>query len=138
MHTRQETRNLRLKAITDKNVPVSIRFEFGDRETLMPLGDHAAHWTNYLGELVSELPLQYPSWRQMPPERKAGVVAKIGVNVARSHGDNGGGEDRPLHTMYPAVAWVALLTETQFDMRHHMESDRWPQIYADIQQHLRE
>nr|GEY13731.1 hypothetical protein [Tanacetum cinerariifolium] len=43
MHTRQETRNLGLKAITDKNGPVSIRFEFGDRETLMPLGDHAAH-----------------------------------------------------------------------------------------------
>nr|GFB41756.1 hypothetical protein [Tanacetum cinerariifolium] len=27
----------------------------------------------------------------------------------------------PLHTMYPAVAWVALLTETQFDLRPHME-----------------
>nr|GFC71976.1 hypothetical protein [Tanacetum cinerariifolium] len=45
----------------------------------MPLGDHAAHWANYLGELVRELPLHYPSWRQMPPERKAGVVAKIGI-----------------------------------------------------------
>nr|GFB45753.1 hypothetical protein [Tanacetum cinerariifolium] len=32
-------------------------------------------------------------------------------DVARSHGGDGGGEDRPLHTMYPAVAWVALLTE---------------------------
>ncbi|GJZ08905.1 hypothetical protein Tco_0543188 [Tanacetum coccineum] len=53
--------------------------------------------------LVWELPLHYPSWRQMPPERKAGVVAKIG---------------------------------TQFDLRPHMESDRWPQIYAGIQQHL--
>ncbi|GJU48257.1 hypothetical protein Tco_1217812 [Tanacetum coccineum] len=53
--------------------------------------------------LVRELPLHYPSWRQMPPERKAGVVAKIG---------------------------------TQFDLRPHMESDRWPQIYAGIQQHL--
>ncbi|GJU63704.1 hypothetical protein Tco_1245539 [Tanacetum coccineum] len=69
----------------------------------MPLGDHAAHWANYLGELVRELPLHYPSWRQMSPERKAGVVAKIG---------------------------------TQFDLRPHMESDRWPQIYAGIQQHL--
>ncbi|GJT49357.1 hypothetical protein Tco_0975514 [Tanacetum coccineum] len=99
MHTRQETRNLGLKAITDKNGPVPIRFEFGDRETLMPLGDHAAHWANYLGELVRELPLHYPSWRQMPPERKAGVVAKIG---------------------------------TQFDLRPHMEFDRWPQIYTGI------
>ncbi|GKC61261.1 hypothetical protein Tco_1088859 [Tanacetum coccineum] len=69
----------------------------------MPLGDHAAHWANYLGKLVRELPLHYPSWRQMSPERKAGVVAKIG---------------------------------TQFDLRPHMESDRWPQIYAGIQQHL--
>ncbi|GJV35423.1 hypothetical protein Tco_1407900 [Tanacetum coccineum] len=79
LHTRQETRNLGLKAITDKNGPVPIRFEFGDRETLMPLGEHAAHWANYLGELVRELPLYYPSWRQMPPERKAGVVEKIGT-----------------------------------------------------------
>nr|GFD03204.1 hypothetical protein [Tanacetum cinerariifolium] len=78
LHTRQETRNLGLKVITDKSGPVQIRFEVDDRETLMPLGDHAAHWANYLGELVKELPLYYPSWRQMPPERKAGVVAKIG------------------------------------------------------------
>nr|GFB88640.1 hypothetical protein [Tanacetum cinerariifolium] len=75
-HTRQETRNLGLKAITDKSGPVPIRFEVDDRETLVPLGDHAAHWANYLGEL------------------------------------------------------------TQFDLRPHMESDRWPQIYAGIQQHL--
>nr|GFB31237.1 hypothetical protein [Tanacetum cinerariifolium] len=75
--TRQETRNLGLKAITDKSGPVPIRFEVDDRETFMPLGDHEAHWTNYLGEFVREFPLHYPSWRQMSPERKAGVVAKI-------------------------------------------------------------
>ncbi|GJY91826.1 hypothetical protein Tco_0507608 [Tanacetum coccineum] len=63
----------------------------------------AAHWANYLGELVRELPLHYPSWRQVPAEQKAGVMARIG---------------------------------TQFDMRPHMESDRWPLIYAAIQQHL--
>ncbi|GJU01081.1 reverse transcriptase domain-containing protein [Tanacetum coccineum] len=78
-HTRQETRNLGLKAITDKSGPVPIRFEFGDRETLMPLGEHAAHWANYLGELVRELPLHHPSWRQVPPEEKAGVMARIGI-----------------------------------------------------------
>ncbi|GJW30582.1 hypothetical protein Tco_0047457 [Tanacetum coccineum] len=103
LHTRQETRNLRLKAITDKSGLVPIRFKVNDRETLVPLGDHAAHWANYLGELVRELLLHYPSWRQMPPEQKAGVVENIG---------------------------------TQFDLRPHMESDRWPQIYAGIQQHL--
>ncbi|GJV74326.1 hypothetical protein Tco_1494321 [Tanacetum coccineum] len=69
----------------------------------MPLGEHAAHWANYLGELIQELPLHHPSWRQVPPEEKAGVMARIG---------------------------------TQFDMRPHMESDRWPLIYAAIQQHL--
>nr|GEU68563.1 hypothetical protein [Tanacetum cinerariifolium] len=86
MHTRQETQNLGLKAITDKNGPVPIQFEFGDRETLMLLGDHAAHWANYLEELVRDLPLHYPSWRQMPPERKAGVVEKIGTQLyLRTH-----------------------------------------------------
>ncbi|GKF70443.1 hypothetical protein Tco_0203500 [Tanacetum coccineum] len=42
----------------------------------------------------------------------------------------------PLHTMYLAVAWVALLTETQFDLRPHMESPDWTEINAGIQQHL--
>nr|GEZ07789.1 hypothetical protein [Tanacetum cinerariifolium] len=41
-------------------------------------------------------------------------VDKILADVARSHGGDGGGEDRPLHTMYPAVAWVALLTEDKY------------------------
>ncbi|GJZ25654.1 hypothetical protein Tco_0569907 [Tanacetum coccineum] len=45
----------------------------------MPLGDHATHWANYLEELVRELSLHYPYWRQMPSERKARVVAKIGT-----------------------------------------------------------
>nr|GEU59954.1 F-box domain, leucine-rich repeat domain, L domain-like protein [Tanacetum cinerariifolium] len=31
----------------------------------------------------------------------------------------------PLHTMYPPVAEVASLTETQFDLRPHMESPEW-------------
>ncbi|GJV92101.1 hypothetical protein Tco_1539914 [Tanacetum coccineum] len=83
LHTRQETQNPGLKAITDKSGPVPIRFEVDDRETLMPLGDHAAHWANYLGELVRELPLHYPSWRQMPPERKAGVVTNIGQHLQK-------------------------------------------------------
>nr|GFB69580.1 hypothetical protein [Tanacetum cinerariifolium] len=73
MHTLQETQNLRLKAIMDKNCSVSIQYEFGDREFLMPLGDHAAYWANYLRELFRELSLHYPSWRQMPSEWKAGT-----------------------------------------------------------------
>ncbi|GJY51959.1 hypothetical protein Tco_0442806, partial [Tanacetum coccineum] len=75
LHTRQEIRNLWLKKITDLH-------------GLVPI------W---------ELPMHYPSWRQVLAERKAGVLAKI---------------------------------ETQFDLKPHMKSDRWPQIYAAIQQHL--
>ncbi|GKD26307.1 hypothetical protein Tco_1232521, partial [Tanacetum coccineum] len=82
---------------------VPIRFEWNDRETLMPLDDHAAHWANYLGELVRELPMHYPSWRQVSAERKAGVLAKIG---------------------------------NQFDLKPHMESERWTKIHTGIQQHL--
>nr|GFC30944.1 hypothetical protein [Tanacetum cinerariifolium] len=37
----------------------------------------------------------------------------MSADDARSHGGDDGGEDRPLHTMYPAVAWVALLIEAK-------------------------
>nr|GEY07389.1 hypothetical protein [Tanacetum cinerariifolium] len=48
----------------------------------------------------------------------------MSADVARGHGGNGGSDDRP-----PSY-------QTQFDLRPHMESDRWPQIYTGIQQHL--
>ncbi|GJY40839.1 hypothetical protein Tco_0428109 [Tanacetum coccineum] len=95
MHTRQETRNLGLKKITDDKGPVPIWFEWDDKKTLMPLGDHASHWSNYLGELIREMPLNYPSWQKVPTERK-----------------------------------------TQFDLTPHMQSQRWTDINAGIQQHL--
>ncbi|GKA16495.1 hypothetical protein Tco_0696242 [Tanacetum coccineum] len=89
LHTRQETRNLGLKKITDDKGPVPIWFEWDDKKTLMPLGDHASHWSNYLGELIREMPLYYPSWQK-----------------------------------------------TQFDLTPHMQSQRWTDINAGIQQHL--
>ncbi|GJS82568.1 retrotransposon protein, putative, ty3-gypsy subclass [Tanacetum coccineum] len=98
LHTRQETRNLRLKKITDDKGPVPIRFEWDDKKTMMPLGDHASHWSNYLGELIKEMPLYYPSWKKVPAKRKA--------------------------------------TITQFDLKPHMQSQRWTDINASIQQHL--
>ncbi|GJR03576.1 reverse transcriptase domain-containing protein [Tanacetum coccineum] len=55
LHTRQETRNLGLKKITDDKGPVPIRFEWDDKKTMMPLDDHASHWSNYLGKLISLL-----------------------------------------------------------------------------------
>nr|GEX10249.1 hypothetical protein [Tanacetum cinerariifolium] len=63
LHTRQKTRKHGLKKITDLHGLILIQFEWNDRETLIPLSDHAAHWANYLGELVRELPMHYPSWR---------------------------------------------------------------------------
>ncbi|GJR56437.1 hypothetical protein Tco_1406958 [Tanacetum coccineum] len=42
----------------------------------------------------------------------------------------------PLHTIYPPVAGVASLTETQFDLKPHMQSQRWTDINAGIKQNL--
>nr|GEU64211.1 hypothetical protein [Tanacetum cinerariifolium] len=103
LHTRQETRNLGLKKITDDKGPVLIQFEWDDKKTLMPLGDHASHWSNYLGELIRKMPLYYPSWQKVSAERKAAIVTKI---------------------------------ETQFDLKPNMQSQRWTDINAGIQQHL--
>nr|GEU44548.1 hypothetical protein [Tanacetum cinerariifolium] len=75
--TRQETRNLGLKKITNDKGPVPIRFEWDDKKTLMPLGDHASRWSNYLGELIKEMPLYYPSWQKVLAERKAAILTKI-------------------------------------------------------------
>nr|GEU42340.1 hypothetical protein [Tanacetum cinerariifolium] len=79
LHTLQETRNLGLKKITDDKGPVPIQFEWDDKKTMMALGDHASHWSNYLGDLIREMPLYCPSWRQVPAERKVAIMTKIGV-----------------------------------------------------------
>nr|GEY51251.1 hypothetical protein [Tanacetum cinerariifolium] len=77
LHSRQETRNLGLKKITNDKGPVLIRFEWDDKKTLMPLGDHASHWSNYLGELIRETTLYYPSWQKVSAKRKATILTKI-------------------------------------------------------------
>ncbi|GJX39135.1 hypothetical protein Tco_0252438 [Tanacetum coccineum] len=79
LHTRDKTRNLSLKDITDKKGPVPIRFEVRDKQTLMPLGDHAAHWSSYIGEVIRGVPLYYPSWLKVPKERKAALITDIGT-----------------------------------------------------------
>ncbi|GJW79791.1 hypothetical protein Tco_0143766 [Tanacetum coccineum] len=78
LNTRKETRNLRLRRVTDLHGPQPIRFEWGDRGTLMPLSDHAVHWANLLGEIVREFSMHYHSWHNIPAEKKAGVLGKIG------------------------------------------------------------
>ncbi|GJT65783.1 hypothetical protein Tco_1017263 [Tanacetum coccineum] len=77
LNTRDKTRNLSLKEITDKKGPVPIQFEVRDKQTLMPLGDHAAHWSSYIGEVIRGVPLYYPSWLKVPKERKATLITDI-------------------------------------------------------------
>nr|GEZ28127.1 F-box domain, leucine-rich repeat domain, L domain-like protein [Tanacetum cinerariifolium] len=48
LNTRDKTRNLSLKDITDTRGPVPIQFELRDKQTVMPLGDRAAHWSSYI------------------------------------------------------------------------------------------
>ncbi|GJS65204.1 hypothetical protein Tco_0679768 [Tanacetum coccineum] len=80
LHTRQETRNLGLKAITDKNGPVPIRFEVLTNEDHMLSGDHEApHWATTSESFVRELPLHFHSWRPKVAERKAWVCKRLGV-----------------------------------------------------------
>nr|GFB67564.1 acidic leucine-rich nuclear phosphoprotein 32 family member A [Tanacetum cinerariifolium] len=44
----------------------------------MPIGDHAAHWSSYIGEVIRGVPLYYPSWLKVPKERKAALITDIG------------------------------------------------------------
>ncbi|GKB10306.1 F-box domain containing protein [Tanacetum coccineum] len=63
----------------DKKGPVPIRFELRDKQTLMPLGDHADHWSSYIEEVIRGVPLYYPSWLKVPKEQKATLITDIGV-----------------------------------------------------------
>nr|GFB15722.1 hypothetical protein [Tanacetum cinerariifolium] len=78
LNTRDKTRNLSLKEITDTKGPVPIQFELRDKQTIMPLGDHAAHWSSYIGEVIKGVPLYYPSWLKVPKERKVALSTNIG------------------------------------------------------------
>ncbi|GKB57261.1 hypothetical protein Tco_0913447 [Tanacetum coccineum] len=71
LNTRKETKNLGLRKITDQFGPQAIQFEWSDRGTLIPLGDHGAHWANLLGEIVREFPMHFRSWHNISEERKA-------------------------------------------------------------------
>nr|GEW73573.1 alcohol-forming fatty acyl-CoA reductase-like [Tanacetum cinerariifolium] len=64
--------------------PHNIQFEFNDRGTLMPLGDHASHWSNLLRKIVREFPMHYTSWHKIKPERKAGVIRKIRIESSET------------------------------------------------------
>ncbi|GKA87300.1 hypothetical protein Tco_0809011 [Tanacetum coccineum] len=69
----------KLKEIAEAKGPVSIHFDVGDKQTLNPLGPHAAHWSNYIREVIRSVPLYYPSWEKVPKERKATLISNIGA-----------------------------------------------------------
>nr|GFC06456.1 F-box domain, leucine-rich repeat domain, L domain-like protein [Tanacetum cinerariifolium] len=50
-----------------------------DKQTVMPLGDHAAHWSSYIREVIRVVPLYYPSWMKVPKEQKAALITDIGT-----------------------------------------------------------
>nr|GEY82327.1 RNA-directed DNA polymerase, eukaryota [Tanacetum cinerariifolium] len=79
LNTRDKTRNLSLKEITDTKGPDPIQFELRDKQTVMPLGYHAAHWSSYIGEVIRGMPLYYPSWLKVLKERKAALITDIGT-----------------------------------------------------------
>nr|GEW98795.1 myosin-J heavy chain-like isoform X1 [Tanacetum cinerariifolium] len=79
LNTRDKTRNLSLKEITDTKGPVPIQFELRDKQTVMPLGVHAAHWSSYIREVIRGVPLYYPSWLKIPKKQKAALIIDIGT-----------------------------------------------------------
>nr|GFB98687.1 hypothetical protein [Tanacetum cinerariifolium] len=80
LNTRDKNRNLSLKEITDTKGPVPIQFELRDKQTVMPLGDHAAHWSSYIEEVIRGVTLYYPYWLKVPKEGKAALITDIGVS----------------------------------------------------------
>nr|GEU71306.1 hypothetical protein [Tanacetum cinerariifolium] len=86
LNTRVKTRNLSLKEITDTKGPVSIRFEVRDKQILMPLGEHAAHWSSYIGDVIRGVSLYHPSWLKVPKERKAALIADVGMRRLEATG----------------------------------------------------
>nr|GFC41479.1 hypothetical protein [Tanacetum cinerariifolium] len=67
LSTRDKTRKLSLKDITDTRGPVPIQFELRDKQTVMPLSDHATYWSSYIGETQFDLRphMESPDWTKI-------------------------------------------------------------------------
>nr|GEV88632.1 ribonuclease H-like domain-containing protein [Tanacetum cinerariifolium] len=65
------------KEITNTKGPVPIQFVLRDKQTVMPLSDHAAYWSSYIGEVIRGVPLYYPSWLKVLKEQKAVLITDI-------------------------------------------------------------
>ncbi|GKA03847.1 hypothetical protein Tco_0676628 [Tanacetum coccineum] len=58
-------------------VAEKIRFELNDRGMLLPLDDHAAQWSNLIGQIVREFSMYYPSLNKIESEKKERVVGNL-------------------------------------------------------------
>nr|GEU37963.1 F-box domain, leucine-rich repeat domain, L domain-like protein [Tanacetum cinerariifolium] len=77
LNTRDKTRNLSLKEIT-------IQFELRDKQTVMPLGDHAAHWSSYIGETQFNLRphIESPDWTKINTDIQQHLQKAYNTNKA--------------------------------------------------------
>ncbi|GJV49561.1 hypothetical protein Tco_1439773 [Tanacetum coccineum] len=106
-HTRQETRNLGLKAITDKSGPVSIRFEFGTERTGMTLGGMRLIG-NYLGSSFGSMPLSLH------------FCVKCGVTEGGGHGSDWDQFD--MRTHHESDRWPSLSIAA---FQQHLQRSSW-------------
>nr|GEY80169.1 hypothetical protein [Tanacetum cinerariifolium] len=139
LNTRDKTRNLSVKEITDTKGPVPIQFELHDKQTIMPLGEHATHWSSYIGEVIRGVPLYYPSWLKVLKKRKATFITYFRTQFdLRPHMEspdwteiNTGIQQhlqkaaQPLRSTCRSLtpsSWHTLLTGNSFGMRTDFES----------------
>ncbi|GJV32288.1 hypothetical protein Tco_1392688 [Tanacetum coccineum] len=56
----------------------------------MPLGDHAAHWSSYIGEVIRGWPLYYPSWLTVSEGAKPSLYLRAAHGIPRLDRDQRG------------------------------------------------
>nr|GEU76322.1 hypothetical protein [Tanacetum cinerariifolium] len=91
---------------------VLIRFKVRDKQTLMPLGDHAAHWSSYIRETQFDLRphMESPEWTKI----KAGILQ----HLQKAYNTN--------KAAFKAHHWV-IDTQTR---TYNVEKIRWERLEA--------
>ncbi|GJT24081.1 hypothetical protein Tco_0894018 [Tanacetum coccineum] len=103
----------------------------------MPLGDHAAHWSNLLGEIVREFPMHYPSWHKILAKRKAGAIGNIRIafwldpkNAARA-AQNARNRAKSAFICWQGSRSLAVLRDMQMESSETREYPSQIQTYFD-------
>nr|GEU75123.1 hypothetical protein [Tanacetum cinerariifolium] len=73
---RKETKNLTLKKSVEEYGPHEISFEWKDKKTYLHVGKNHVWWSNYVGELVREFSMYYPSWSDIEKSKKAHIKGR--------------------------------------------------------------